>query len=204
MLGDAEVVFLRFPTGPLAPRPARFFREQLLDFHPDWCCSQPGRDPSRSCGRWRAFFDTVQHDETLFADLAVTRVAFYEVSAPLPRPNALVDISDVAETKYAAIAQHASQLAMHITSPTRALNTYRAMTLPSRLEVRRGVFRPSICPRCAPRRWRAAAKDGGGPAVETVREVLRERGHPHEGSPGAAREAIRVGAGHGYPCEIVW
>ena len=55
-----------------------------------------------------AFCELIQRDESLFADLAVARVAFYDVGQPL-RPNAIVDITDVAELKYAAIAAHAAQ-----------------------------------------------------------------------------------------------
>ena len=78
----------------------------------------------------RSFCELVQRDATLFADAAIARVAFYEVSQPI-RPNALVDISDVADAKYAAIAAHESQLALRdYAAFARGLNAYRAMTLP--------------------------------------------------------------------------
>jgi LmbE family N-acetylglucosaminyl deacetylase/glycosyltransferase involved in cell wall biosynthesis len=79
----------------------------------------------------QAFCDLVQRDATLFADLALARVAFYEVSQPI-RPNTLLDISSVADAKYAAIAAHESQLALRdYAAFARGLNAYRAMTLPA-------------------------------------------------------------------------
>ncbi|MCU1245076.1 MAG: hypothetical protein JWN02_986, partial [Acidobacteria bacterium] len=78
-----------------------------------------------------ALCQLVQRDEALFARLATARVAFYEVGQPL-RPNALVDITEVAETKYAAIAAHQSQSDLRdYTAFSRGLNAYRAMTLPA-------------------------------------------------------------------------
>jgi LmbE family N-acetylglucosaminyl deacetylase len=77
----------------------------------------------------RAFCELIQMDASLFADLATARIAFYEVGQPL-RPNALVDISDVAETKYAAIAAHTSQMATRdYVAFARGLNAFRAMTI---------------------------------------------------------------------------
>ena len=71
----------------------------------------------------------IQRDASLFADLAVARVAFYEVGQPL-RPNVLVDITDVAAAKYDAIAAHSSQTEIRdYVSFARGLNVYRAMTL---------------------------------------------------------------------------
>src|SRR3954467_1511348 len=105
LLGDATIEFLRFPDRKLSDARelddwiSAIFREwkpdliavpSPLEIHPDHIALS------------RAFCDLIAHDLSLFADLAVARVAFYEVSAPL-RPNTLVDISAVAEAKYAAI-----------------------------------------------------------------------------------------------------
>ena len=49
------------------------------------------------------FCELIQNDASLFAMLAIARVAFYEVSYPI-RPNTLIDITSVAAKKYAAIA----------------------------------------------------------------------------------------------------
>src|SRR5258708_6098029 len=95
LLGDATIEFLGFPDRDLSnareldDRLAAILREWTpdliavpgpLEIHPDHVALS------------RAFCDLIARDATLFADLAVARVAFYEVSAPL-RPNALVDIT---------------------------------------------------------------------------------------------------------------
>src|SRR5205085_2082371 len=114
LLGDATIEFLRFCDRDLASaldldsRLAAILRDwkpdliavpSPLEIHPDHIALS------------RAFCDVIARDTSLFADLAVARVAFYEVSAPL-RPNALVDITPVADAKYAAIAAHVSQSAI--------------------------------------------------------------------------------------------
>jgi LmbE family N-acetylglucosaminyl deacetylase len=59
------------------------------------------------------------------------RIAFYEVSAPL-KPNLLLDISDVAERKAAAIGCFRSQLEkQRYDAHAAALNAYRTYTLPA-------------------------------------------------------------------------
>jgi LmbE family N-acetylglucosaminyl deacetylase len=135
-LGDAfELTFLRFRDRHLA-EDVESLREQLavilrttrpdlvlvpspIEIHPDHVALA------------NAFLAAVQGDPGLFADAAVAHVAFYEVSQPI-RPNALVDISDVAEAKYEAIAAHGSQTALRdYASYARGLNAYRSMTLPA-------------------------------------------------------------------------
>ena len=72
--------------------------------------------------------------------MAVARVAFYEVSAPI-RPNTLVDITSVADLKDSAIAAHASQIAVRdYASYARGLNSYRAMTLPREVKRAEAYF----------------------------------------------------------------
>ena len=128
--GAARIEFLRFPDRALGDDAADRIREQLLAFRPDLILvPSPIEIHPDHFALARVFCELVQRDATLFADLAVARVAFYEVGQPL-RPNAIVDISDVAEQKYAAIAQHASQLATRdYVAYARGLNAYRAMTL---------------------------------------------------------------------------
>src|ERR1700756_1301943 len=131
--GAATIEFLQFPdraldrAGELAGRLAAILRRwkpdliavpSPLEIHPDHLALS------------RAFCDLIAGDPALFADLAVARVAFYEVSAPL-RPNTLVDITAVAEAKYAATQAHASQTPIRdYTSYARGLNAWRSMTLP--------------------------------------------------------------------------
>src|SRR5580765_8146796 len=133
LLGDVTIEFLRFPDRELANARALELRLEAilrqwkpdliavpspLEIHPDHLVLS------------RVFCDLIARDPSLFADLAVARVAFYEVSAPL-RPNALVDITLVANMKYAAIEAHESQAAIHdYTSYARGLNVWRTMTMP--------------------------------------------------------------------------
>jgi glycosyltransferase involved in cell wall biosynthesis len=129
-LGEAAIEFLRLPDRQLQDLPQ--LRETLLSYRPDLIAvPSPIEIHPDHLALSRIFCELVQRDETLFADLAVARVAFYEVGQPL-RPNAIVDISDVAEAKYAAIAEHRSQLAVRdYVAYARGLNAYRAMTLPA-------------------------------------------------------------------------
>lgn len=130
----AELTFLRFADRHLADdldalgarlsailhetRPDLVLVPSPIEIHPDHLALA------------KAFCTTVQSDPSLFADAAVARVAFYEVSQPI-RPNALVDITAFAEAKYAAIAAHRSQVTLHdYVAYARGLNTYRSMTLP--------------------------------------------------------------------------
>jgi len=210
LLGAAEVVFLGFSDRALGVDAAELIRAQLLDFRPDLVLvPSPVEIHPDHVALSRAFCAAVQRDETLFADLAVTRVAFYEVSAPLPRPNALVDISDVAEAKYAAVAEHASQLALHdYVGYARGLNTYRAMTLPDRgtgkakyAEAYFVADLPSL--RTMPvselqRRMGAAATIEVTQEPLPVSVVIRTKDRP-----ALLGEAIASVRATGYPCEIV-
>lgn len=129
--GASSIRFLRFPDRSLDDSVSAPLREELLAFRPDIVCvPSPVEIHPDHIALSRAFCELVQRDENLFAELATTRVAFYEVSQPL-RPNAIVDITDVAEAKYAAIAAHESQVTLKdYVAYARGLNAYRAMTLP--------------------------------------------------------------------------
>ncbi len=210
LLGPAEVVFLGFADRALGEDAAERIREQLLEFRPDLVLvPSPVEIHPDHVALARAFCAAVQRDETLFADLAVTRVAFYEVSAPLPRPNTLVDISDVAEAKYAAVAEHASQLALHdYVGYARGLNTYRAMTLPAGDTGKAGfaeayyvVDLPSLRTMPVSELQR---KMGAASTIEVTGEtlpvsvVIRTKDRP-----ALLTEAIASVRANGYPCEIV-
>ena len=81
------------------------------------------RAPSTSSSRPRARA-TPDHDWLRFL-----RIAFYELSHPL-LPNALVDVSSVAEKKDDALAAFASQQAVRdYAGAMRGLNAYRRLTL---------------------------------------------------------------------------
>lgn len=198
LLGDAEVEFLRFPDRGLGEDVRPRIREQLLAFRPDLILvPAPGEIHPDHAALSRAFVETIHGDETLFAELAVARVAFYEVSHP-QRPNAIVDITDVAELKYAAIAEHASQLAVRdYVGYARGLNAYRAMTLPPEAKFAEAYFvvdLPSL--RTTPLSGLGGAEVVCEPVPVSV--VIRTKDRP-----ALLSEAVASVRATGYPCEIV-
>ena len=71
---------------------------------------------------------------------AESRVAFYEVSQPI-RPNVLVDVSEFAVRKDAAVAAFVSQLGGHdYAAFARGLASYRRMSLPATVTSAEGFF----------------------------------------------------------------
>jgi len=208
-LGEgAAVEFLRVPDreleqflGSSVPR----MREVLDQYRPDLILApSPIEIHPDHLALARIFCELVQRDEVLFADLAVTQVAFYEVGQPL-RPNALVDITDVADAKYAAIAEHRSQLAVRdYVGYARGLNAYRAMTLSAETkfaEAYHVIDLPSL--RTTPFS-ELRQKVGAPPRLEVTRAdvpisvIVRTKDRPH-----LLREAIGSIRATGYPCEIV-
>jgi LmbE family N-acetylglucosaminyl deacetylase/glycosyltransferase involved in cell wall biosynthesis len=165
-LGDAEIEFLRIPDRGLSsceiPRdfkPDLILVPSAIEIHPD------------HLALCRAFCDLIAHDDSLFAELAIAKVAFYEVSQPV-RPNALVDITSVADAKYAAIAMHESQTKLRdYVAFARGLNAYRAMTLPRDVKFAEAYWvtpLPSL--RTTPFSALRAAM-GTPPAIEVTRET---------------------------------
>lgn len=200
-----ELEFLRFEDRALGGSAAAPLRQQLLQFRPDLILApSPLEIHPDHLALARVFCELVQADETLFADLAVARVAFYEVGTPL-RPNALVDITAVSDAKYAAIAEHRSQLATRdYLAYTRGLNAYRAMTLPPTVRYAEAYHvvdlqevRTSAVSELQKRMTARAV-------VERVTEhvpvsvVIRTKDRPE-----LLREAIQSVRATGYPAEIV-
>lgn len=206
LLGDATIEFLHFPDRALERAPdldvrlAAILREwkpdliavpSPLEIHPDHVALS------------RAFCDLIARDPSFFADLAVARVAFYEVSAPL-RPNALVDITSVADAKYSAIAMHASQTTIRdYTSYARGLNAWRTMTLPPQVKFAEAYWTielPSL--RTTPF---SALREAMGPQrIDVVEEplpisvIVRTKDRP-----ALLAEAVASIRATGYPAEIV-
>ena len=132
ILGEgAELDFLGFPDRGLNDDVAERLYDALRSFLPDLILvPSPIEIHPDHVALSRAFCELVQRDRSVFADLALANVAFYEVSQPI-RPNALVDITDVAVAKWSAIEAHASQTAVRdYATYARGLNAYRSMTLP--------------------------------------------------------------------------
>lgn len=132
ILGEgAEIEFLGFADRALGNDVSDRLRDILRSFRPDLILvPSPIEIHPDHVALSRAFCELIQSDRTVFADLAISTVAFYEVSQPI-RPNALVDITDVAVVKWNAIEAHASQTAVRdYATYARGLNAYRSMTLP--------------------------------------------------------------------------
>ncbi len=152
----------------------------------------------------RAFCDLIQRDDSLYADLAIARVAFYEVSQPL-RPNALVDITSVASLKYAAIAEHASQIALKdYVAYARGLNAYRAMTLPAEVKEAEGYWVVQLPELRTTPFSELRRKVGHPPPIEVEREeipitvVIRTKDRPSQ-----LREAIDSVRASEYGAQII-
>jgi len=205
-LGDATIEFLRFPDRELASahdlgqRLAAILRQwkpdliavpSPLEIHPDHIALS------------HAFCDLIARDPSLFADLAVARVAFYEVSAPL-RPNTLIDITSVAEAKYAAIETHASQTAMRdYTSYARGLNAWRAMTLSTYVKFAEGYWTTPL-PSLRTMPFSALREAMGPMRIDVVHEplpvsvIVRTKDRP-----ALLAEAVASIRANGYPAEII-
>ncbi|HEX7192529.1 MAG TPA: PIG-L family deacetylase [Thermoanaerobaculia bacterium] len=209
ILGGSEIDFFAYPDRELAAhrdelskRLAALLREYRpdlilvpspIEFHPDHLALAT------------TFCDLIQQDDTLYADLATAKVAFYEVGQPL-RPNAIVDISLVAGKKYAAIAAHESQLAFRdYVAYARGLNAYRAMTMPPEVKFAEAYFVLALpeLRTIATSRLQRMIGDARGIAVEVseplpVSVIVRTKDRP-----ALLRETIgSIRATH-YPCEIV-
>ncbi|HJQ40992.1 MAG TPA: PIG-L family deacetylase [Thermoanaerobaculia bacterium] len=203
-LGDnVQVDFLGFPDRQLADIPQ--LQDLLLAYRPDLILvPAPIEIHPDHFALARIVCELVQRDETLWADLAVARVAFYEVGQPL-RPNAIVDITEVAEAKYAAIAEHQSQLGVRdYVGYARGLNTYRTMTLPPEVKFAEAYYvveLPSLrtTPLSELRQQMGAPKP-----LEVTRTtipisvIVRTKDRPR-----LLREAIASIQATQYPCEIV-
>jgi LmbE family N-acetylglucosaminyl deacetylase/glycosyltransferase involved in cell wall biosynthesis len=203
--GSAAIEFLRYADRSFGNEAAPRLRDELLSFHPDLILvPSPIEIHPDHLALARVFCELVQRDETLFTDLATAKVAFYEVGQPL-RPNAIVDITDVAELKYAAIAEHASQLEQRdYVGYARGLNAYRAMTMPPASKFAEGYFVVEL-PSLRTMPFSEVRRRAGTPVeIETTREtlpvsvVIRTKDRPV-----LLREAIDSVRATGYPCEIV-
>ena len=206
LLGDtAEVEFLRFPDRAFGHDAAPRLRDELLSFRPDLILApSPIEIHPDHLALARVFCELMQRDESLFVGLHATRVAFYEVGQPL-RPNAIVDITDVADAKYAAIAAHETQLAQrNYVDYARGLNAYRAMTMPPATKFAEGYFVTDVATLRTTPFSELRRRAGAPPEIESVAEtvpisvVIRTKDRP-----ALLREAIDSVRATRYPCEIV-
>jgi len=208
VLGTVSPEFLHYHDRHLSDEAEKLkaqLREILAAFKPDLIAvPSPVEIHPDHAALSRAFCELIQQDDSLFASLAVARIAFYEVSYPI-RPNALLDITTVAAKKYAAIAVHASQLAVRdYVSYARGLNAYRAMTLlPAAHYAEAYWIAPLPSLRTMPF---SSIRDavGAPPAIEIESEplpvsvIVRTKDRPK-----LLREAVDSIRATGYPAEIV-
>lgn len=200
-----ELEFLRFPDRGLGDDALPRIREELVAFRPDLVLvPSPVEIHPDHLTLARLVIETIQRDETLFAELGTARVAFYEVSQPL-RPNAIVDITDVAETKYAAIAEHASQLAYRdYLAYARGLNAYRTMTLPAECKAAEAYWVIEIGALRTTALSELRARIGTSSRIDVIKEtlpvsvVMRTKDRP-----ALLAEAVASVRASQYPCEIV-
>lgn len=208
-LGDTAVAeFLRHPDRSLGQHidqlqsqllaTLRSFRPDLvvlpspIEIHPDHAALA------------QAFCELVQRDETLFSELATTRVAFYEVGQPI-RPNALVDITAVDDAKSAAIAAHKSQGAIRDYGAfARGLNAYRTMTLSPEVRAAEAYYVLAL-PELRTTAYSTLRKMvGDARTIEITRDVVpisvivRTKNRPQ-----LLREALASIEATKYPCEVV-
>lgn len=202
---SAEVEFLRYPDRGLDASVMDSLRAQLVAFKPDLVCvPSPVEIHPDHLALSRAFCELLQSDPSLHSDLALTRVAFYEVSQPL-RPNALVDITAVADAKYNAIAAHESQIALKdYVAYARGLNAYRAMTLPPAVKVAEAYWVTALTElRTIPftelqrRIGRVAEVTVMRPEL-AISVIIRTKDRP-----ALLREALSSVAAGGYPAEVI-
>jgi LmbE family N-acetylglucosaminyl deacetylase/glycosyltransferase involved in cell wall biosynthesis len=206
LLGDATIQFLGLPDRELSD--ARDLHDRLATILRDWkpdliAVPSPLEIHPDHLALSRAFCDLIARDASLFADLAVARVAFFEVSAPL-RPNALVDITSVADEKYAAIASHESQSAIRdYTSYARGLNTWRTMTLPPEVKFAEAYWTTPL-PSLRTMPFSALREAMGPTRIDVIDEplpisvIVRTKDRP-----ALLAEAVASIHATGYPAEIV-
>lgn len=207
-LGDVPVDFLHFRDRRLDENDAEVIEELraiIVDFGPDLIAvPSPVEIHPDHLALSRAFCALIQNDPDLFAALAVARVAFYEVSAPI-RPNTLVDITAVADAKYDAMRAHESQIAIRdYVAYARGLNAYRAMTLSPEIRFAEGYWvtpLPSL--RTIP--FSSLRQAVGAPVqVEVGAEpvpvsvIVRTKDRPE-----LLRQAVASIEASGYPAEII-
>jgi LmbE family N-acetylglucosaminyl deacetylase len=208
LIGDVPCVFLRFPDRRLADESDALktrLRDVLNEFKPDLIAvPSPVEIHPDHAALARAFVELIQQDESLFSALAVARIAFYEVSAPI-RPNTLVDITSVSDLKDTAIAAHASQTGLRdYASYARGLNSYRAMTLPASIKRAEAYFVIALPQLRTVPLSQLQQIVGAGTRVEIEAEplpvsvVVRTKDRPQ-----LLKQAIDSIRATGYPAEIV-
>ena len=208
IVGGARVRFLRFKDRQLESHIADAqakLRAVIEEFKPDLIAvPSPVEIHPDHVALSRALCELIQNDPLLFADHAVARIAFYEVSCPL-RPNTLVDISSVADLKFSAVNAHESQRAFRpYAAYVEGLNAYRGMTLPPEVRYAEGfwvIALPAL--RTIPFSGLREAVGAPRPLEVTaeplpVSVIIRTKDRP-----AMLAEAVQSVRHSGYPAEVV-
>jgi LmbE family N-acetylglucosaminyl deacetylase len=207
---ERDPVFLRFPDRELAthqPGLRDAIRGIILSERPDLILApSPVEIHPDHVALARALFDVVHEDDDVRGILAVTSVAFYEVSQPF-QPNALVDVTSVLDVKREAISRHASQMRLRDYAGYHlGLGRYRALTLPAEVEaaegyrvVSAGALRAltwaALCASVSPRvESRAAEAPDAIPVTVVVRTRNRENW---------LREAVASVLANDHPARVI-
>jgi LmbE family N-acetylglucosaminyl deacetylase/glycosyltransferase involved in cell wall biosynthesis len=166
---------------------AEAVRAAIDDFRPDLVlCPAPSELHADHRALARVAYERVAGSRAGDPDhdlLRLVRIAFYELSHPL-LPNALVDISRVAEKKEEALAAFASQQAVRdYAGAMRGLNAYRRLTVNGRGPVE--AFRVVDWAEASTtsfedlrRRIGPSAVSGGAAGPAPVSVVIRTRNRP--------------------------
>lgn len=185
-----EPAFGGFPDRSLSERSADLdaaLGALIAEFRPDLVlCPSPVEIHPDHRALAEALFTRVAGSRSLDADhdrYRLLRVGFYEVSHPL-LPNALVDISSVADRKREAISAYASQLAVRdYAAAVNGLNAYRRLTLSGAgpVEAFRVLSYPQISAESLEDFRRSigpALVRAGGVSTAPVTVVIRTRNRP--------------------------
>jgi LmbE family N-acetylglucosaminyl deacetylase/glycosyltransferase involved in cell wall biosynthesis len=207
---ETDPVFLGFADRELASRRSdlrRALRTLLLEEQPDLILApSPVEVHPDHVALSRALYDVVHEDDELRGILAVTTVGFYEVSQPI-QPNALVDITTVAELKQDAVSKHASQQRLRDYAGFQlGLSRYRALTLGQDVQAAeayrvvaadrlRVVTWKELCADVSPR---AAEFDDTEAATVPITVIIRTRNRENW-----LREAVQSVLGNTIPARIV-
>lgn len=207
-LGIEQVEFLRLPDRGLAsnlPQLIEQISTRIDRLNPDLILAPAPFDlhPDHhmvSRAVWEIFQDTGRARS--HRDITI---AFYETSQPL-LPSSIVDITDVAETKFEAIRAHQSQMKIRdYVWFSRGLAQFRALTMPA--EVKYAEAYRQITVRELGRepwsRFVEQLRPAEPPVIEVTETIpltviVRTRNRPT-----LLREALGSIRRGGYPCETV-
>ncbi len=209
VLGVDDVHFLRLGDRELArslPRLVEAIAAKIEELNPDLILAPAPFDihPDHHMVS-RAVWEVFQDAARARARRDVT-IAFYETSQPL-LPSSIVDITEVAETKFDAIRAHASQMKVRdYVWFARGLAQFRALTMPPEVKYAEG-YRQMTVRELGVQPWSRfveSMRPAEPPAIEVRSEaipvtvIVRTKNRPK-----LLRQALTSIGSSGYPCQVV-